>query len=76
MFIPSKLCTDKKGKQNSYTMVCPPVREIIHSLKLVDSRTGRQTMVKHLHKSYFFSVADIQQVFLNFIDLFTLHHDT
>ena len=35
-FILSKFYTDEGGKKNSYTMVCPSVREIIHSLKLVD----------------------------------------
>ena len=28
--------TDDGGISNSYTMGCPPVRKIIHSLKLVD----------------------------------------
>ena len=28
--------SDKGGIQNSYTLVCPPVQEIIHSLKLMD----------------------------------------
>ena len=34
-FILSKVYTDEGGKI-SYTMVCPPVGEIIHLLKLVD----------------------------------------
>ena len=34
-FILSKVYTDEDGI-NSYTMVCPPAWEIIHSLKLVD----------------------------------------
>ena len=35
-FALSKAYTDMDGK-NSSTIVCPPVRDIIHSLKLVDN---------------------------------------
>ena len=34
-FVLSTVYTDE-GSINSYIMVCPPVREIIHSLKLAD----------------------------------------
>ena len=37
-----KIFTDK-GEKNSYSMVCPPVREIIHELKLKLVSTYRRT---------------------------------
>ena len=41
-FILSKVYSDEGGLQ-SYAMGCPPVREIIHSLKLVDYLQYRKT---------------------------------
>ena len=35
-FVMCKAYTNEGGIKKTYTMVCPPVREIIHSLKLVD----------------------------------------